>query len=506
MADLFDDVPDAGADGNGGKAEGSSPAPRRGRRGDGDASASGSAGRGTAADQPVSDLPNAAAGGVPLSRAAEPPRPAGAGVPLAELMRPKTLDEVVGQQHLLGPDRPLRLAFESGQPHSMILWGPPGVGKTTLARLTATAFGHEFIALSAVFSGVKDIRAAMEQAERNLQAGRHTILFIDEIHRFNKSQQDALLPYAESGLITLIGATTENPSFEVNSALLSRAQVHVLKSLSDEELKQLLGHARARFVPELEFDETALDTLIGYADGDARRSLNLLEQCVTAARAAGIATVDRAFIEQSLSLNTRRFDKGGDNFYDQISALHKSVRGSHPDAALYWLTRMLDGGADPHYLARRIVRMAWEDIGLADPRAMQIANEAAATYDRLGSPEGELALGQAVIYLAMAAKSNAGYNAFKQAMAFVGKDKSREVPVHLRNAPTRLMKELGHGHAYRYAHDEPNAYAAGETYLPEGMKEPRWYRPVPRGLEIRIAEKLAQLRQWDEEARKAEKA
>lgn len=424
-----------------------------------------------------------------------------AGVPLAELMRPRHLDEVVGQSHLLGPDRPLRLAFESGQPHSMILWGPPGVGKTTLARLTATAFGHEFIALSAVFSGVKDIRAAMEQAERNLAAGRHTILFIDEIHRFNKSQQDALLPYAESGLITLIGATTENPSFEVNSALLSRAQVHVLKPLGEDELKQLLDNARQRFLPALHLDAAALDTLAGHADGDARRSLNLLEQCATAARAAGVTEVDAAFIQQALSLNGRHFDKGGDSFYDQISALHKSVRGSHPDAALYWLTRMLDGGADPRYLSRRIIRMAWEDIGLADPRAMQIANDAAATYERLGSPEGELALGQAVIYLAMAAKSNAGYRAYNQARAFVGKDRSREVPVHLRNAPTRLMKELGHGHAYRYAHDEPNAYAAGETYLPEGMKEPRWYQPVPRGLEIRIGEKLAQLRQWDREAR-----
>lgn len=424
-----------------------------------------------------------------------------AGVPLAELMRPRHLDEVIGQSHLLGPDRPLRLAFESGQPHSMILWGPPGVGKTTLARLTATAFGHEFIALSAVFSGVKDIRAAMEQAERNLAAGRHTILFIDEIHRFNKSQQDALLPYAESGLITLIGATTENPSFEVNSALLSRAQVHVLKSLSEDELKALVERVRRQALGSLDFDEAAIDTLVGYADGDARRMLNLLEQAATAAKAAGVTSIDNAFIERALTLNARRFDKGGDNFYDQISALHKSVRGSSPDASLYWLTRMLDGGADPKYLSRRIVRMAWEDIGLADPRAMQIANDAASTYDRLGSPEGELALAQAVLYLAMAPKSNAGYMAYNQAKTFVKKDKSREVPVHLRNAPTKLMKSLGHGHAYRYAHDEPNAYAAGETYLPEGMKEPGWYQPVPRGLEIKIGEKLAQLRQWDREAR-----
>ncbi len=428
--------------------------------------------------------------------------PTAPAAPLAEALRPASLDDVIGQSHLIGPGRPLRLAFESGKPHSMILWGPPGVGKTTLARLSASAFGYAFIALSAVFSGVKEIRAAMEQAEHNLAQGKRTILFVDEIHRFNKSQQDGLLPFVESGLVTFIGATTENPSFEVNSALLSRAQVYVLQSLSDDELAQLVRRAQAALLNQLQIEPSAIDTLVGYADGDARRLLNLLEQASTAAQAAGVVTIDALFLQDALTLNARRFDKGGDNFYDQISALHKSVRGSSPDAALYWLTRMLDGGADARYLSRRIVRMAWEDIGLADPRALQIANDAAATFERLGSPEGELALAQAVLYLAVAPKSNAGYVAYNQARAFVRSDKSREVPVHLRNAPTGLMKELGHGSGYRYAHDEPEAYAAGAHYLPDGMAEPRWYRPVPRGLESRIADKLAHLRELDAAARK----
>ena len=417
--------------------------------------------------------------------------------PLAERLRPQSINDVIGQSALLGPGRPLRRAFESGKPHSMVLWGPPGVGKTTLARLTATAFNHELIALSAVLSGVKDIRAAMDLAERHRARGRATILFIDEIHRFNKSQQDALLPFVESGRVVFIGATTENPSFEVNSALLSRAQVYVLQALDDADLRLLFERAQRLALAHLRFDTSAVDTLIGYADGDARRLLNLLEQAETSARAAGVTVIDAAFVAQALAPGARRFDKSGDNFYDQISALHKSVRGSNPDAALYWLCRMLDGGADPKYLARRIVRMAWEDIGLADPRALQLAGDAASTYDRLGSPEGELALAQAVIYLAVAAKSNAGYMAFNQARSFVAQDGSRSVPAHLRNAPTRLMKDLGHGRDYRYAHDEPEGYAAGVSYLPEGMAEPGWYRPVARGLEARIAEHLEQLRQLD---------
>lgn len=419
--------------------------------------------------------------------------------PLAELLRPKNLEEVIGQTHLLGEGKSLRLSFAGNKLHSMILWGPPGVGKTTIARLAAEAFDCEWIALSAVFSGVKDIRSAVEKAQENLLHGKHTILFIDEIHRFNKAQQDALLPYTESGLITFIGATTENPSFEVNSALLSRAQVYVLKPLTDAELKQLFQKAHNKALSQIRFDEDAVDMLIGFADGDARRLLNSLEQLSTACNALNTSQVTKELVMNSLAEQVRRFDKGGENFYDQISALHKSVRGSHPDAALYWLCRMLDGGVDPHYLARRIVRMAWEDIGLADLRAIQIANDAAVTYERLGSPEGELALGEAVIYLAIAAKSNAAYVAFNQAMDFVKRDKSREVPIHLRNAPTKLMKKLGYGKKYRYAHDEPHAYAAGESYLPEGMQEPKWYQPVDRGLEIKIAEKLAFLRTLDKE-------
>ena len=425
--------------------------------------------------------------------------------PLAEALRPKTIEEVIGQAHLLANGKPLNLAFASGKPHSMILWGPPGVGKTTLARLSAKAFDREFIAISAVLAGVKEIREAIEQAQRNMdQYGKQTILFVDEIHRFNKSQQDALLPHVESGLFTFIGATTENPSFEVNSALLSRAQVYVLKSLSANELRLLFDRAHLHAMPEVQFESTAIDTLISNADGDARRLLNLVEQVRNAVLTpnAEVKVVDQQFIENALSAQARRFDKGGDHFYDQISALHKSVRGSNPDAALYWFCRMLDGGVDPRYLARRIIRMAWEDIGLADPRAMQLANDAAQTFERLGSPEGELALGQAVVYLAVASKSNASYNAFNAARAYVANDQSKPVPNHLRNAPTKLMKELGHGKAYRYAHDEPHGCAAGESYLPEGMKEPHWYEPVERGLESQIKEKIAFLKKLDEEHKK----
>ncbi len=422
--------------------------------------------------------------------------------PLAERLRPKHIDEVIGQSHLLGEGKPLRLAFQSGKLHSMILWGPPGVGKTTLARLMASAFDAEFVPLSAVLSGVKDIREAIAQAEQTLQqSGRHTILFVDEVHRFNKSQQDAFLPFVEQGLVTFIGATTENPSFELNNALLSRAQVYVLQSLSEAEMGQLFERAQQTALQGIAFDAAAKERVIGYADGDARRLLNVLEQLQTAAEAAKVKQIDTKFLDATLAQKMRRFDKGGEAFYDQISALHKSVRGSNPDAALYWLVRMLDGGADPRYLARRIVRMAWEDIGLADPRAIQLCNDAAATYERLGSPEGELALAQAVLYLAVAAKSNAGYVAYNAARAFVAQDGSREVPLHLRNAPTRLMKQLDYGKDYRYAHDEAGGYAAGENYFPDGMPQVSFYEPTERGLEAKIAEKLAHLRELDAKAK-----
>ncbi|NOU01389.1 MAG: replication-associated recombination protein A [Gallionella sp.] len=444
--------------------------------------------------------------------------------PLAERLRPKHIDEVIGQSHLLGAGRPLRLAFQSGKLHSMILWGPPGVGKTTLARLMAQAFDAEFMPISAVLSGVKDIRESIAQAQQTLQQnGRHTILFVDEVHRFNKSQQDAFLPFVEQGLVTFIGATTENPSFEVNNALLSRAQVYVLHSLSAEELAELFKRALESLSavrPELVegsspypstssgrtgvlvFTEDAKERIIGYADGDARRLLNVLEQLHTAAQTAGVSNIDSTFLDNTLAQNLRRFDKGGEAFYDQISALHKSVRGSNPDAALYWLVRMLDGGADARYLVRRIVRMAWEDIGLADPRALQITNDAAQTYERLGSPEGELALAQAVLYLACAPKSNAGYVAYNAARAWVAKDGSRDVPLHLRNAPTKLMKQLDYGKDYRYAHDEAGGYAAGENYFPDGMAAVNFYQPTERGLEAKISEKLAHLRELDVQAKK----
>ncbi|MBM3337070.1 MAG: replication-associated recombination protein A [Betaproteobacteria bacterium] len=425
--------------------------------------------------------------------------------PLAERLRPTSIDEVIGQQHLLGAGKPLRVAFESGQPHSMILWGPPGVGKTTLARLMAQGFQAEFMALSAVLSGVKDIREAVERAQLLLAtSARRTILFVDEVHRFNKSQQDAFLPHVESGLFTFIGATTENPSFEVNSALLSRAAVYVLQSLSQNDLLEMLTRALALH-EGIGIDEDAALMLVASADGDGRKLLNNTEIILRAAVQKKQTQIDVALLKEGLGDSLRRFDKGGDAFYDQISALHKSVRGSNPDAALYWLVRMLDGGADARYLSRRLIRMAAEDIGLADPRALRLTLDAAETYERLGSPEGELALAEATVYLACAAKSNAVYNAYNAVKAFVAKDSSRPVPEHLRNAPTKLMKLLGYGKLYRCAHDEPEAYAAGETYLPDGLGEPGWYQPTSRGLEGKIAEKLAYLRRLDGEADAATK-
>jgi putative ATPase len=422
--------------------------------------------------------------------------------PLAERLRPKTIAEVVGQRHLLGPGKPLAVAFAAGRPHSMVLWGPPGSGKTTLARLMADAFNADFLAISAVLAGVKDIRDAVARAEATLaQSGRHTILFVDEVHRFNKAQQDAFLPFVERGLLTFIGATTENPSFEVNSALLSRAAVYVLEALKPEELAVLLDRALSAAMPEARLDAQARETVIGYADGDGRRLINLVEQLAVAATEARRQAVDLPFVEGTIARSLRRFDKGGEAFYDQISALHKAVRGSDPDAALYWLCRMLDGGADPLYMGRRMIRMASEDIGLADPRALQLALDAVETYERLGTPEGELALAQAVIYLACAAKSNAVYVAYGRARAFIAEDGSRPVPLRIRNAPTRLMKDLGYGKGYRYAHEEDDAYAAGERYLPEGMPEVSFYVPTNRGLEARIAERLASLRERDAKAR-----
>ena len=425
-----------------------------------------------------------------------------ATTPLAERMRPHSIDEVVGQSHLLGPGKPLRVAFESGRPHSMILWGPPGVGKTTLARLMADAFGLDFIAISAVLGGVKDIRDAVDRAQATrARTGLATVVFVDEVHRFNKAQQDAFLPHVESGLFVFVGATTENPSFEVVGALLSRAAVYVLEPLSADELEALITRATDGALGGLVVEAPARRMLIDLADGDARRLLNALEVCASAAAEKGAQSIDAEFLRAALPATLRRFDKGGENFYDQISALHKSVRGSDPDAALYWMTRMLDGGTDPRYVARRVVRMAVEDIGLADPRGLEIALAAAETYERLGSPEGELAIAQAIVYLSVAPKSNALYVAYNAARAFVQGDASRPVPLRLRNAPTRLMKDLGYGSGYRYAHDEAEGFAAGERYFPDGLTPPRFYEPTDRGVESRIRERLAQLRAKDDKAR-----
>ena len=448
------------------------------------------------------DLPEPPAPGA--GAASTPGAAAAAHAPLAERLRPRTLDQVVGQDHLLGPGQPLRVAFESGQPHSMILWGPPGVGKTTLARLMAHAFDAQFLAISAVLGGVKDIREAVEQAQAVQRAtGRRTIVFVDEVHRFNKAQQDAFLPHVESGLFTFIGATTENPSFEVNAALLSRATVHVLRAMDEEAMSQLLERGQQALAgPALTPEARA--RLMAYADGDARRVLNTYETLCGMLK--GHSLIDEALLQRALGEQLRRYDKGGDQFYDTISALHKSVRGSDPDAALYWLVRMLDGGVDPRYIVRRLIRMASEDIGLADPRALRMALDAAETYERLGSPEGELTLAECVIYLAVAPKSNAAYTAYKAVRAWVKQDTTRPVPMHLRNAPTKLMKQLGHGEGYRYAHDEPDAVAAGERYFPDGMAPQAFYQPVPRGLEIKIGDRLAQLRALADDGRSEPKA
>ena len=424
------------------------------------------------------------------------------GRPLADALRPSHLDEIAGQAHLLGPGKPLRTAIDNGAVHSMLLWGPPGTGKTTLARIAAAASNAQFLSVSAVLAGVKDIRQAIAQAEHQRAGdGGHTVLFVDEVHRFNKSQQDAFLPHVESGLLTFIGATTENPSFEVNSALLSRARVYVLRALTQQDVVQVLERAVGFLSEEaagLELEVGVLELLADAADGDARRALNFLEIAVALATGDDRSVLSCAAAQEVLSGgSTRRFDKGGEHFYDQISALHKSIRGSAPDAALYWLCRMLDGGCDPRYIARRLVRVASEDIGNADPRALTLALDSAEAYERLGTPEGELALAQATVYLACAAKSNAVYAAVGAASEEVKSSGSLPVPLHLRNAPTRLMKALDYGQAYRYAHDEPEAYAAGENYFPEGLEQRRYYAPAPRGLEIRIGEKLERLRALD---------